>query len=78
MPSGASADRVENDTLANEKQVAFNLIVESVRDIHTAEVVRAWLSPPTADFARLKDFWNELQNSFGNSCTIQESLHDMF
>ena len=78
MPSGASADHAEDDVLANEEQVTFNLVVEFVRDIHTADVIRAWLSPLTANFACLNDFWNKLQDSFRNSCTIQESLHNMF
>ena len=78
MPSCTSADHVEDDVLANEKQVTFNLVVELIWDVHTADVVRAWLSPLTADFACLNDFWNELQGSIGDSCTIQEALRDMF
>ena len=78
MPSGASADHAEDDELANEKQVTFNLVVEFIRDVHTADVVRAWLGRFTADFACLNDFWNELQGSFGDSCTIHEALRDMF
>ena len=64
--------------LANEKQVEFNLVVELVWDVNTADVVRAWVSPLTADFACLNDFWDELQYSFGNSNAIQKSFHDMF
>ena len=78
MPSGASADHVEDDILANKKHVTYNLVIELVRDVHTADVVRAWFSPLAADFACLNDLWDELQNSLGNSCTIQKSLHDIF
>jgi hypothetical protein len=78
IPYGASADHVEDDTLADEKQVTFNLVVEFVRNVHTADVVRAWFSPLATDLACLNDFWDELQNSLGNSCAIQTSLHDMF
>ena len=67
MPSSASADHVEDDVSADKEQVTLNLVIELVRNLHTADVVWARFSPLTADFACLNNFWDELQDSFGNS-----------
>ena len=53
MPPGTPADHVEDDVLADEKQVALHLVVELVRNFHTADVVWTRLGRPTADFTCL-------------------------
>ena len=60
MPPGTPADHVEDDVLPNEEQVAFHLVVEFVKNFHTADVVRTKLGPLTAEFTSLNYFWNVL------------------
>ena len=46
MPSCAPVKHVENHVFVDEQKVTLDLLIEGVRDIHTAHVVRAWLGPP--------------------------------
>ena len=56
VPSGASADHVEDDVFADKEQVTFNPVIELVRNLHTADVVWAKFSPTHGRFCMSEQF----------------------
>ena len=60
MPSGASIKQVEDGVIMNEKEVAFDLLIEVVGNVDAAHVVWAWFRPHTADFARVADLGDQI------------------
>ena len=77
VPPCAPIQHVEYDVFVHKQQVTFHLVVEFVGEFNTAHVVWAWLGPFSADFARLHDFGDKLENSLGYPYSLKEPTHDM-
>ena len=60
MPSGTSVQQVEDGVVMDEEEIALNLLVEGVGNVHAAHVVRAWLRPHAADPARVADLGDQI------------------
>jgi len=66
---------VEDDVLVDEQKVAFDLLIESVRNIHTTHVVRTRLGPHPAHLAGVADFWNQVEYRVRDSDSFEETAH---
>ena len=75
MPACAWVEHVKDDVFVDEQKIALDLLVEGVRDIHTAHVVRAWLGPHAAHLAGVADLRDQVENCIRDSDTFQEATH---
>ena len=64
MPARASAYEVHDDIFVDEEKVALNLLVEGVWQIDTADISWTGFNPHPADFARIANLWNQIENVF--------------
>ena len=48
MPAWAAVEHVEDDVLVDEQEITLDLLIEGVRDIHTAHVGMRALSSLTS------------------------------
>ena len=76
VPAGAATYHVEDDELVNEQKITLHLGVKRVRDIDAANVVRTWLDPHAADFARVTDLRKKVKGFLWYSDPIKELVHD--
>ena len=60
MPPSASVQQVEDGVIMDEEEIALNLLVEGVGDVHAAHVVWAWFRPHAADPARVTDLGDQI------------------
>ena len=75
MPTRASIQHVEDYILVDKQEVALDLLVESVRDIHTAHVVWAWRGPHAAHLAGVTYLRDQIENRIRDSDPFQEATH---
>ena len=75
MPTRASIQHVEDYILVDEQEVALDLLVEGVRDIHTAHVVGAWCGPHAAYLAGIADLWDQIEDCIRDSDALEEATH---
>ena len=77
MPSCASVQHVKDDVLLHEKQVTFNLSIESVGHVSAANVVGSGFAPLSTYPARLHCLRDEFKHLVVDSDTFQESPHGL-
>ena len=75
MPPCATVEHMEDDVFVDEQKIALELLVESVRDIHTAHVVWAWRCPHAAHLAGVTYFRDQIENSIRDSDSFQKATH---
>ena len=75
MPACASVEHVEDDVLVDEKEIALDLLVESVGYVHTAHVVWAWSGPDASHLTGVTDFWNQIEDCVRDSNSFEEAAH---
>ena len=75
MPACATVEHVEDDVLVDEQEIALDLLVEGVRDIHTAHVVWAWGGPHAAHLTCITDLWDQIEDCIRDSDTLKEATH---
>ena len=75
MPACASVEHVEDDVLVDEQEIALDLLIEGVRNIHTAHVVWAWSGPHAAYLTGIADLWDQIENCIWDSDTFEETTH---
>ena len=75
MPTCASVEHVEDDVLVDEQEIALDLLVKGVGNIHTAYVVWAWRGPHAAHLASVADLRDQVENRIRDSDTFQEATH---
>ena len=75
MPTCASIKHVKDHVLVDEQEITLDLLVESVRDIHTAHVVWAWSGPHAAYLTGIADLWDQIEDCIGDSDTLEEATH---
>ena len=77
MPSGAAIQHMEDDVFMHEEKITFHLLIESVWKVYAAGVTGAGLSPSTAYAAGMDNFWNKVEDSLGDSDSLEEPSHGM-
>ena len=77
MPACATVEHVENDVLVDEQEIALDLLVKGVRDIHTAHVVGAWSGPHAAYLAGIADLWDQIEDCIRDSDAFEETTHHL-
>ena len=75
MPACATVEHVEDDVLVDKQEIALDLLVEGIRDIHTAHVVWAWSGPHAAYLTGIADLWDQIEDCIGDSDTLEEATH---
>ena len=76
VPSCATVQHVENDVLlVNEEQTALHMFVEPVTVLCARHMAWPGLGPCSTELTHLNCFWNEVQNSLGNSNMSKEPCH---
>ena len=77
VPTRASVQHVEDDVLVDEQEVALDLFIECISDIHTTHVVRARLGPHPAHLAGVADLGDQVENLIWDSDSFQKPAHDL-
>ena len=75
MPACASVEHVEDDVLVDEQEIALDLLIEGVRNIHTAHVVWARSGPHAAYLTGITDLWDQIEDCIRDSDTFKEATH---
>ena len=75
MPTCATIEHMENDVLVDEQEIALDLLVEGVRDIHTAHVVWAWSGPHAAYLTGIADLWDQVEDCIRDSDSLEKATH---
>ena len=75
MPACAFVEHVEDDVLVDKQEIALDLLVEGVRDIHTAHVVWAWSGPHAAYLAGVADLWDQIEDCIRDSDAFEKTTH---
>ena len=78
MPSGATAQHMEDDMFLNEEEVTLNLVIELVCHFYTADIAWAWFGPLPTDLTGLANFRYELKDLLTDTNTIEEPSHRVF
>ena len=73
----ASINHVEDNIFMDEHKVTFNLVVEFVRYLYTANIVWARLGPFSTNTASLHNIGKHIKDPICNTNPIQEATHDM-